>query len=65
MKEEMMARMEARMDAKNEKFVVLQSIAHRVRAINVGVFTTLGSFACTDWKRKMMVITWTNWHLMR
>jgi general stress protein 26 len=32
-----------------------EEIAHRVRAINVGALTTLGTFGHTNW-RKMVVI---------
>jgi hypothetical protein len=37
-------------------FVTEEETAHRVKAIDVGALTTLGSFACTKWKRRMMVI---------
>jgi hypothetical protein len=33
-----------------------EETAHRVRAGDVGASATLRSFACTEWKRRMMVI---------
>jgi hypothetical protein len=42
-----------------------EKTAHRVRAGNVGAPATLGSFAPTDRKNRMMVINLDNWHLIR
>jgi hypothetical protein len=33
-----------------------EETAYRVRTGDVGALTTLGSFVCTKWKRRMMVI---------
>jgi hypothetical protein len=35
-----------------------------LRAMDVGVLTTLGTSACIN-RRKMMVYTWTDWHPIR
>jgi hypothetical protein len=37
-------------------FKIKDETAHRVRTRGVGALTTLGSFACTEQKRMMMVI---------
>jgi hypothetical protein len=42
-----------------------ETTINRLKAINVGALTALGTFAPIDEKSSMMVITWTDRHHMR